>query len=191
MGQSRRAGQTRAANGSCGCREVCRKAGEQGSCRQGGQVAHRQSRSLEEDHKENHRQEDFRQRRLPPRKPQPENGRRRSHCQDRPRSLGPQRSRSADSQLLAGHLNPPSGREAASCPGIRTVQNLLMRFQLAKHPPRPSPMTAMSKTASVVERSDYAASLNASTSSNQGCRRFHLGQIWATIFSLRDAALAR
>jgi hypothetical protein len=28
---------------------------------------------------------------------------------------------------------------------------------------------------------DYAASLNAPTSSNQGCRRFHLGQIWATI----------
>jgi hypothetical protein len=27
---------------------------------------------------------------------------------------------------------------------------------------------------------DHAASLNAPTSSNQGCRRFHLGQIWAT-----------
>jgi hypothetical protein len=27
---------------------------------------------------------------------------------------------------------------------------------------------------------DYAASLNAPTSSNQGCTRFHLGQIWAT-----------
>ena len=44
------------------------------------------------------------------------NGRRRSHCQDRPRSPGPQRSRSADNQLLAGHFNPPhSGREVASC----------------------------------------------------------------------------
>jgi hypothetical protein len=58
-GSSRRAGQTRGANGSCGCREVCRKAGGQGSCRQGGQVAHGQSRSLEED-RENHSQEDFR-----------------------------------------------------------------------------------------------------------------------------------
>ena len=27
---------------------------------------------------------------------------------------------------------------------------------------------------------DHAASLNAPTSSNQGCKRFHLGQIWAT-----------
>ncbi len=57
-GLSRRAGRTRRANASCGCRDVCRKAGEQNSCRQGGQVAHRQSRSSEEDHKEKHRQED-------------------------------------------------------------------------------------------------------------------------------------
>ena len=40
------------------------------------------------------------ERRLPPRKPQRENWRRRSHCQDRPRSPGPQGSRSADNQLL-------------------------------------------------------------------------------------------
>jgi hypothetical protein len=43
------------------------------------------------------------------------------------------------------------------------------------------------KTAHIVERADYAASLNASTSSNQGCRRFHLGKIWAT--NLRSPAI--
>jgi hypothetical protein len=33
---------------------------------------------------------------------------------------------------------------------------------------------------SVIERTNYAALRNASASSNQCCRRFHLGQIWAT-----------
>ena len=54
------------------------------------------------------------QRRLPPRKPQRENRQRRSHCQDRPRSPGPQRSRSADNQLLCRSPQPtlflPGGR---------------------------------------------------------------------------------
>jgi hypothetical protein len=55
-------------------------------------------------------------------------------------------------------------------------------FELAKLDSRPSRACSNDvKTAQIVERAHYAASLNAPTSSNQGCRRFHLGQIWATI----------
>ena len=46
--------------------------------------------------------------RLPPRKPQRENQRRRSHCQDRPRSPGPQKVGPPIINCFAGHLHPPN-----------------------------------------------------------------------------------
>ncbi len=78
------------------------------------------------------------QRRLPPRKPQRENRRRRSHGQDRPRSPGRQRSRFADNQPLAGHLNPPhSGRGVASCRESSFVGHVVSVPTLGRLPPAP------------------------------------------------------